>query len=100
MEINLFKNNIQSFISDLNIEGYEINKDKNDVINISKFNKFQSNEEEEWIRDKYFINCNKLYNSFDQETNYLSTYEDELPGSITNLSKTKYNNEVGMLKFL
>ena len=29
----------------------------------------------------------------------MSTYEDEWPGSITNLSKTEYNTEVGKLKF-
>ena len=46
MKINLFKDYIQSFISDFNIEEYEMNKDKNDAINISKFKKYLSNEEE------------------------------------------------------
>ena len=41
-----------------------------------------------------------MYNNINQEKNYLSTYEDEWPGSITNLSKTEYNTEVGKLKFL
>ena len=41
-------------------------------------NECLSNEEEEWIRDEYFVSCNKLYNNIDQEINYLSTYENEL----------------------
>ena len=44
---------------------------------MSKFKKCLSNEEEEWIRDKCFVSCNKLYNNIDQETNYLSNYENE-----------------------
>ena len=36
-----------------------MNKDKNDVINISKFKKYLSNGKEEWIRDECFVNCNK-----------------------------------------
>ena len=47
MKINLFKDNIQSFISDFNIEDYVMNKDTNDVINISKFKKCLLNKEEE-----------------------------------------------------
>ena len=58
-----------------------------------------SNEEEEWIRDECFVSFNKLYNNIDQGTYYLSTYENEWPGSITNFSKIKYNIEVGMSKF-
>ena len=74
---NLFKDNIQSFISDFNIEDYEMNKDKNNVINLSKFKKYISNKEEDWIRDECFVSCNKIYNNIDQETNYLSAYENE-----------------------
>ena len=36
---------------------------------------------------------------FKIETNYLSTYEDEWPGSRTNESENEYNIELGMLKF-
>ena len=77
MEINLFKDNIKSFVSDFNIENYEINNDKNDVINISKNKKYLVDKDEEWIRDECFVNSNILYNNIGQETNYVSTYEDE-----------------------
>ena len=50
-----------------------MNNNKNDVINISNYNKCLSNEEKEWIRDEYFVSCNILYNNIDQGTNYLST---------------------------
>ena len=99
MEIDLFKDNIQSFISDFNIENYEMNNDKNDVINISNYNKYLSNEEEEWICDECFVSSNILYNNIDQQKKCLSTYEDEWSGSITILSKTKYNTEVRKLNF-
>ena len=51
------------------------------------------------IRYERFISCNILYKDIDPEINYLSTYEDELTGSIISLSKTKYNTEVGKKKF-
>ena len=54
-----------------------MNKDKNNVINLSKFKKYISNKEEDWIRDECFVSCNKIYNNIDQETNYLSAYENE-----------------------
>ena len=76
MKIDLFKDNIQSFISDFNIENYEMNNDKYDVINISNNNKYLADEEEKWIRDECFVSSNILYNNIDQETHYLSTYED------------------------
>ena len=38
--LDLFKDNIQLFISDFNIENCEMNNDKNDVINISNYNKY------------------------------------------------------------
>ena len=98
-KINVIKSNIQSFISDFDIEEYEINKDKNNVINISKFKKVLSNEEVERICDEYVLSCHILYNNIDQETNYLSTYENEWPGSITNLVNIEYNIELGMLNF-
>ena len=87
MEIDLFKDNIQSFNSDFNIDNFEMNNDKNDIINLSNNKKYFADKEEEWIRDEYFVSSNLLYNNIDQETNYLSTYEDEWPGSITNKSK-------------
>ena len=74
---NLFKNNNQSFISNFDIEVYEMNKENNDVINISKLKNVLSNEKEEWNRDESFVNYNMLYNNIDQETEYLSTYENE-----------------------
>ena len=40
LNINLFKQNIISFISNFHIENYELNNEKNDVINISKYNTF------------------------------------------------------------
>ena len=46
-------------------------KIKNNLINISKFKKYLSNEEEELIPDECFVSCNILYNNIDQETNYL-----------------------------
>ena len=77
MEINIFKGNIQSFISEFNIENYEINNDKNDVINISNNKKYLAAKDEEWNRGECFVNSNILYNNIGQETNYVSTYEDE-----------------------
>ena len=76
-----------------------MNNDKNDVINVSNSNKYLSDKEEEWIRVECFVSSNILYNNIDQEKNCVSTYEDEWPGSITILSKTKYNTEVGKLNF-
>ena len=83
LEIDLFKDNIQSFISDFNIENYETNNDnndKNDVINISNNKKYLADKEEERIRDEFFVSSNSLYNNIDQEKNYLSIYENEWPG--------------------
>ena len=37
LNINTFKNNITSFISDFDMENYELNKEKNEVINTSKY---------------------------------------------------------------
>ena len=71
LEINLFKGNIQSLISDFNIENYEINNDKNDVISISNNKKYLADKDEQWIQDGCLINSNLLYNNIDQETNYL-----------------------------
>ena len=76
-----------------------MNNDKNGVINISNYNKCLSNEEEKWIRDECVVSCNILCINIDQETNYISTYEDEWPESITNLSNIKYKTEVGKLTF-
>ena len=45
------------------------------------------------------VSSNILYNKIDQETEDLSTYENEWPESITNLVKTKYITEFGMLNF-
>ena len=84
---DLFNDNIKSFISDFNIENYEINNDNNNVINISNNKKYLAEKEVEWIRYEYSVSNNLLYNNIDQEKNYLSTYEDEWPGSITNKSK-------------
>ena len=69
MEIDLFKDNIQSFISDFNIENYEMNNDTNGVINISNYNKCHANEEKEWICDECFVSSNILHNNIDQEKN-------------------------------
>ena len=65
MKIHLFQNIIQSFTSNFDIEDCEMNKDKNDVINTSKFKKYLSNEEKGWIRDECFVSCNILYNNID-----------------------------------
>ena len=99
LEINSLKDNIQSFISDFNIENYEINNNKNDVTNISNNKKYLTDEDEEWIQDECLLNYNLLYNSIDQETNYLSTYEDEWLRSLTNDSKIEYNTKINILKF-
>ena len=72
---------------------------KNDVIDIFKFKKCLSNEEEEWIRDAFFVSSYIVYNNIDQETKHLSTYENKWPGSINNSFKTKCNIELGMLTF-
>ena len=59
------------------MEDYEINKEKNDVINISKSKNFLSNEEKEQILGELFVSSNILYNNIDQEIEYLLTYENE-----------------------
>ena len=66
LDINLFKNNIKWFTSNFDIEDYEMIKEKNDVIDIFKFKKCLSNEEEEWIRDAFFVSSYILYNNIDQ----------------------------------
>ena len=71
LAINVFKRNIQSFISEFNIKHYEINNDNNDVINISNNKKYLEEKDEQWIQDECLINSNLLYNNIDQETNYL-----------------------------
>ena len=105
LNINLFKNNTTSFISNFDMEHYELSKEKNNVINTPKYKNFKSNEKEEWIRHECFVsstilyNSTTLYNNIDQETEYLSTYENELPGSITNSLNIEYNIELGILRF-
>ena len=74
LNINIFKNNITSFIFNFDTENYELNNEKNDVINISK-NIFLSNEEEQLILDECSVSNSISYNIIEEETEYLSTYE-------------------------
>ena len=69
------------------MDNYELNKEKNDVINISKYKNCLSNEEE-WIRDESFVSGTILYNNIDQEIKYLLTYENEWLESFSNSLNT------------
>ena len=54
LNINIFKNNITSFIFKY-IENYELNNEKNAVVNNSKNKNFYSNEYVQLIRDECFV---------------------------------------------
>ena len=76
-----------------------MDKEKNNVINISKFKIFLLKKVEEQIRGECFVACHILFNNIDQEIKCLSTYENKWPGSINHLLQTKYNIELGILNF-
>ena len=74
-------------------------KNKNtDDVHISKNKILLSNEELQLILDEYSISNSILYNNIEEETEYLSTYENEWPGSIPRFLITEYNVKLGMLK--
>ena len=49
LNINIFKNNITSFIFNFDTENYEPNNEKNDVINISKNIFFYQMKKNNWF---------------------------------------------------
>ena len=81
--VNIYKNNVSSFILHFGINHYELNELKNDLINYHKYDSTYSclsNDEDQLIREECFITTSRLYDKISREEIQFKTDYNEKNG--------------------